>query len=68
LKFRIAERAFKNVERESPALSRVTLPRGERLSLGDALKEALASIKCTFTVVGDTIVILPAAEEAPPER
>jgi hypothetical protein len=38
------------------------------LSLGDALKEALASIKCTFTVVGDTIVILPAAEEAPPER
>jgi outer membrane protein assembly factor BamB len=65
LKFRIAERAFKNVERESPAAKAVTLPRGDRLSLGDALKEALATIKCTFTVVGDTIVILPAAEEAP---
>jgi hypothetical protein len=64
LKFRIAENAFKLAGRETPAGENVQVPKVEQKPMGDVLRDVLNQAKCTFDVIADTIVILPAA--APP--
>lgn len=64
LKFRIDENAFKLAGRETPTGENVQVPKVEQKPMGDVLKDVLTQAKCTFEVIADSIVILPAA--APP--
>jgi outer membrane protein assembly factor BamB len=61
LKFRIAENAFKRMDIESPAEKNVKIPPVDRKPIGEVLQGLLDPIKCTFDVIGDTVVIIPAA-------
>jgi len=60
LRFRIEEKAFRNANRDLPAQSGVKMPPVKDRRLGDILKDMLTGIKCTYEIIGDTIVILPA--------
>jgi outer membrane protein assembly factor BamB len=60
LRFRIEETAFRDANRDSPAPLGVKMPPVKDKKLGDVLKDLLAPIQCTYEVIGDTIVILPA--------
>jgi outer membrane protein assembly factor BamB len=65
LKFRIAEQGYKLAGRESPAESQVKAPRADKKPLGEVLKLVLDQVKSVYEIVGDTVVILPAAAPAP---
>lgn len=63
LKFRIAENAFKRVNLDSPAEKTVKVNRVDHKPIGEVLEDVLSRIKdtkCTFDVIGDTVVIIPA--------
>jgi len=60
LRFRIENGAFADAERDSPAGERVKMPQVKDKSLGEVLKDMLAAIKCTYEIIGDSVVILPA--------
>ena len=66
LKFRIAERAFKAANVESPAAQGVAVPQADRKTFAIVLKNVLDQAKCVYQVVDDTVVILPAAAPAAP--
>ncbi|MGH7174703.1 MAG: PQQ-binding-like beta-propeller repeat protein [Gemmataceae bacterium] len=61
LRFRIEEEAFHDAMLESPARALVKMPNVKDKPLRTVLKDMLAAIKCTYEIIGDTIVILPAA-------
>jgi outer membrane protein assembly factor BamB len=64
LKFRIAENAFKKAEMDSPAEKNVKVNPVDHKPIGEVLQDVLSRIKdtkCTFDVIGDTVVIIPAA-------
>ncbi len=61
LRFRIEETAFREANRDSPAQAGVKMPSVKDKKLGDVLKDMLAVIQCTYEIIGDTVVILPAA-------
>jgi outer membrane protein assembly factor BamB len=61
LKFRIDANAFKAAMRESPEGENVQVPKVDQQPLGDVIKGVLNQIKCTYEVIADTIMILPAA-------
>jgi hypothetical protein len=60
LKFRIEFDAFRNAERDPPEGALVKMERVKDKPLGDVLRDMLAAIQCTYEIIGDTIVILPA--------
>jgi outer membrane protein assembly factor BamB len=60
LRFRIEEDAFRDADRDSPAGANVKMPEVKDKSLGEVLKDMLNTIKCTYEIIGDSIVILPA--------
>jgi outer membrane protein assembly factor BamB len=60
LRFRIEETAFRDAGRDSPAQTNVKTPPVKDKRLGDVLKDMLAAIQCTYEIVGDVILILPA--------
>ena len=63
LKFRIAENAFKRANLDSPAEKTVKVNRVDHKPIGEVLEDVLSRIKdtkCTFDVIGDTVVIIPA--------
>jgi outer membrane protein assembly factor BamB len=61
LRFRFEEGAFRDAEREPPGGLNVKMPAVKDKALGDVLKDMLAPLKCTYEIVGDTILILPLA-------
>lgn len=60
LQFRIEDDAFRDADRASPAAESVRMPGVKDKRLGDVLADMLDRIKCTYEIIGDTIVILPA--------
>jgi outer membrane protein assembly factor BamB len=60
LRFRIEETAFRDANRDSPAQLGVKMPPVKDKKLGDVLKDIFAAVQCTYEIIGDTIVILPA--------
>jgi outer membrane protein assembly factor BamB len=66
LQFRIDEQAFKAAEMESPEGAKVKMVKLDNKPLGDAIKAVLAQAKSAFEIVGDTLVIVPAAPAPAP--
>jgi len=62
LRFRIEGAAFRDANRDSPAQLNVKVPPVKDRRLRDVLAEMLAAIKCSYEIVGNTVVILPAPE------
>jgi outer membrane protein assembly factor BamB len=60
LRFRIEEAAFRNADRDPPREARVKMERVKDKPLGEVLQDMLTPIKCTYEIIADTIVILPA--------
>jgi outer membrane protein assembly factor BamB len=60
LRFRIEDTPFRDANRDSPAQMNVKMPPVKDKKLGDVLKDMLAAAQCTYEIIGDTIVILPA--------
>jgi outer membrane protein assembly factor BamB len=60
LRFRIENDAFRNADRDNPEGALVKMERVKDKPLGDVLRDMLAAIQCSYEVIGDTIVILPA--------
>jgi outer membrane protein assembly factor BamB len=66
LRFRIEERLFRDVGRESPAGEDVKLPDVKDKPLGTVIQNVLATINCKYELAGDLILILPAPAAPPP--
>lgn len=59
LRFRIEEAAFRDANRDVPSQLPVKMPPAKDKRLGVVLQDMLATIQCTYQIIGDTIVILP---------
>lgn len=60
LRFRIEGAAFRDANRDSPAQTNVKMPPIRDKRLRDVLADMLAAIQCSYEIIGDTIVIVPA--------
>lgn len=60
LRFRIEKDAFRDANRDTPEEARVKMERVKDKPLGEVLQDMLTPIKCTYEIIADTIVILPA--------
>lgn len=60
LRFRIEGAAFRDANRDSPALAKVKMPQIKDKRLRDVLADMLAAIQCAYEIIGDAVVILPA--------
>jgi outer membrane protein assembly factor BamB len=59
LRFRIEDALFRDANRDSPAQLGVKMPPVKDKRLGDVLQEMLATIRCTYQIIGETVVIVP---------
>jgi len=59
LRFRIEEALFRDANRDSPAQMPVKMLPVRDKRLGDVLREMLAAIRCTYQIIGETVVIVP---------
>jgi outer membrane protein assembly factor BamB len=59
LRFLVPERAFKEAGVEPIVDKPVSLPKGEKVPLGNLLKQMLDPVNATYQVVADTILIVP---------
>lgn len=60
LRFRIEDAGFRDANRDSPAQLNVKMPPVKDKRLSDVLKDMLSTIQCTYEIIGETVVILPA--------